>query len=403
MHSSQIHGAIALKRSTAGLVLPSGKVVKDGLESEAALQNLINKEKNGDVREVLETYKNFIMGHALYDPSQLASRITTALRDLAYARLALTQFAMGSEYATMAVRMITNNSARKEGFLHIGNLLRSMVGQGAHNANSAAADTMVRLTGHGSATVRRSNSVKSIDSMYNVSEIVGGTTAEKFARSVKYISLHMSRIMQADDAMKRTVALYHRDEVALVVDGTKTMSANRRKRFGITDEFIEMFKGKMPKDSRGELLDDFDAGWTTEMREAYGNVLHRLIMTDSPEAILSSLPVFSATSNMGRLLGFMTSFMAQTYTTKALAGMKFPDSQAAMETMVYFMGTFMGLYSRDLATGKDPKMEDVMYRALLMMPIASPIGLASMAQDPMVLGTPADTFRQMHETVEAFR
>lgn len=392
-HSSQVHGMIALKKATRGLKLADGTVVKDGIESEFGLRQIISKEINPDVQEVLNTYTDAVLGHPLYNASSTANRIVSTLRDLSYARLALTQFAMSSEYATAIAHMLHNQTAMRQGLNHLSNLIKGIVG--VEGGNTALSSRIASLTGLGTSVLRRESSFKNLEGMYNVSELAGKSGTEKFASGVKYISLIASRILRADDALKRIAGVYHTDNLMKFVNGKTTMSANRMERFGIDDKFIQTFKGKFGVNNKGELLDNFDDGWTQAMKESYANVMFKMIMTDSPEAIVSSLPIISSTSSAGRLVGFMTNFAAQTYTTKALGGLKRPDGVSAIETSIYFMGTYAGIYARDLASGKEPKQEDVMYRAIMMMPLTAPYGMLSMMSDPMSTSIVPDTFMQM--------
>lgn len=391
-HSSQIHGAIALKESTKGLTLSDGSVIKDGIESEYGVRQLISKELNVDVKEVLDTYVDAIMGHPLYASGSMANRIVSTLRDLAYSRLALTQFAMSSEYATALAHMLHNNAAMRQGISHLSNLLKSIFGM--EGGNTALSSRIAQLNGLGTSVIRRESSFKNIEGMYNASELEGKSLLEKLARGVKYISLIATRILHADDALKRIAGVYHTDNLVKLLDGKMTMSANRMERFGIDKDFFDTFRGKFKMNGK-ELADDFDAGWTKEMRETYGNIVHRMIMTDSPEAIVSSLPQVTSTSSAGRLVGLMTNFTAQSFTTKALAGMKRPDALSFVETSIYFMGTYAGIYARDLAKGKEPDNEDIMYRAIMMMPLTAPYGMLSMMSDPMSTSIVPDTFMQM--------
>ena len=390
--SSQVRGMVAIKKATTGLKLEDGTVLKEGFSSEMAIKQVIAKEPDSYAREVLETYTDSLLGHPLYDVGSEASKTVNAMRDLAYSRLALTQFSMFSEYATAVMHMFESSKTMSEGMNHFRNLIKGVIGK--EKANTALSDEIADLTGMGSSTYRRENSIRNLDGMYNVVDEAGEGKLARAGHMTKYISLAFTRIIQADDALKRIAGIYNTEKLANVVNGVSKFSANRMERLGIDQEFIDMFKGKIILEN-GNLQSGFSKGWSQEMKDAYLNVMHRMIMTDSPEAILSSLPHMTATSDAGRLIGFMTAFAAQSYTTKALAGAKRGDMRSYLETLVYFMGTYAGVYSRGLATGKDETPEEIAYKTVMMMPFAAPYGVASMASDPMSASVIADSLGQI--------
>ena len=400
-YSSQVNGMISMKRSTKGMEIideaGNAKILEDGVDTEYALEQIIMKEPNPRVRDVLTTYKDSVLGHPLYDITTDASRTVSVLRDLAYSRLALTQFAMASEYATAVRNMLSSNQALVQGLGNIRNIIRNIMGE--ESVNTALSNTITRLTGLGSSVSRRETSFKNLEGMYNVVDDSTKTGAEKVAAFVKYVSLVASRILHADDAMKRISGIANTERLDKFLNGKYEMSANRLERLGIDDEFKSMFTGAFERDAKGNLVDEFDANWTDDMKDRYANVMHRMIMTDSPESIVSSLPHITTTDNAGRLVGFMTAFTAQSYTTKALQGLRRPDMRSAVETTIYFLGTYAGMYGRDIVTGKhkdtDEYYNDLMFKSITMMPLTAPYGMLSMMSDPMTTSVAGDSIQQM--------
>jgi hypothetical protein len=392
-HSSNINGMIALKRATRGMEI-NGEIIHDGIESEWGVRNLISHEIDRDTQSILTSYLDYIMGYALYDVNSAGSKFVNNLRNLSYAYLVPTQFNMVSEMATMTQHMLESSSAFKEGMNHYTNILRRMFGQDVNT--TALAKEFHGLLGYGSSGARREESIKNIDGIYNVSEETGHTPIDKVSNFTKYITLKMSGLMHADDAIKDVASIFNGERVAKFVEGKITMSPNRLERYGIDQNFIDMFKGKIPLDKNGNLVEGFSNGWSQDMRDAYANVVGRMVMTDSPEAVLSSLPHGAVTSDAGRLLYFMTSFTAQSWTTKVLAGMKYPDMRSFAETNVYFLGTYAGLYAKDQLSGKTKKktQSDLIYQSLMMMPIGAPYAIASMVSDPMAATIIPDTFKK---------
>jgi hypothetical protein len=396
-YSSQVNGMISMKRSTRGMTSEKGIVLTDGVDTEFGLEQIINAEANPRVRAVLTTYKDAVLGHPLYDTTTDASRTVSVLRDIAYSRLALTQFAMTSEYTTAVSSMLRNNQAMEQGLGNLRNIIRNIMGQ--ESINTALSDTITKLTGMGSSVSRRETSFKNLEGMYNVVDDAGKSGAEKAASFVKYVSLVASRIMHADDAMKRISGIANTDRLDRFLRGEYEMLANRLERLGIDDEFKSTFANAFERDKNGNLVADFDKNWTEDMKDMYANVMHRMIMTDSPEAIVSSLPHITTTDNAGRLVGFMTSFTAQSFTTKALQGLKRPDMRSAVETSVYFLGTYAGMYGRDIVTGKhkdtDEYYDELMFKTIMMMPLTAPYGMLSMMSDPMATSVVGDSVQQM--------
>lgn len=390
-YSDQVGGAVALRRSTQGLI----EGMDEGVTSESALRELIDKnEPNPDVREVLHTYVSVVAGKPLYESTRSASRIVDALRDYAYSRLALTQFAMVSEYATALTNMMMSKPAMEQGLTHLRNIVRRAMG--GESVNTAMAETAQRLTGYGSSSLRRENTLKNIDNVFNMAANSDGNTIEKVGLMVKYLTLRMTNILHADDAMKTISTIAQTDYLNKWLRGEITISKNRLERFGINDKFVQMFKGGFKSDAEGNLLADYDAGWTQAMKDEYARVVNKMVMVDSPEAIASTLPHVALTSDAGRLVSFMTHFTATSYTTKFLQGVKRPDLKSYADTMIYFMGTYVGVYARHLATEQEePDPKEVLYKSIMMMPMTAPYGIYSMVTDPMTTSMPNDIITEM--------
>lgn len=393
-HSSSVNGIVALKRATKGMPIGNGKVAENGIESEWAFREMISKEVDRTSHDILNSYVDSIMGHPIYDIHSEGAKFINNLRDLSYSRLVLTQFAMTSEYATSIQHMLESNTAFIQGMSHLKNLVRYATGK--EGQTTALAKEIGLLTGMGTSVARRESSFKNLEGMYNVVEEQGHNALDKVGHAVKYLSLKASGILHADDAMKQISGIYHTERLAHLLQGKITMSANRMERYGVTPEFQQMFKDQIKLDDKNNLIEGFSKNWSDDMKDAYTNVIHRMIMTDSPEAIISSLPHSGLTSDAGRLLGFMTSFTAQSYTTKALAGIKRPDMRSFMETNIYFMGTYAGIYARDRLNGKETDDKELMYKAIMMMPLTSPYGIATMMADPMAPSIIGDSVTQMN-------
>lgn len=390
IYADQVAGAVSLRRSTRGII----DGMEDGVTSESALRELIDKEINDNVRDVLHTYVDVVAGKPLSESTGTATRIIDALRDLAYARLALTQFAMASEYATALTNMMRSKPAMEQGLTHLRNIVRRATG--GESVNTAYAATAQRLTGMGSSSIRRENTLKNIDNVFNQASKTDGNTAEKVATMVKYLTLRLTNILHADDAMKTISVIANTDYLSKWLKGDITISKNRLERFGINDKFTNMFKGGFKSDENGNLLADWDSGWTQDMKDEYARVMNKMVRVDSPEAIASALPHVALTSDAGRLTSFMTHFTATSYSTKFLQGAKRPDVKSYADTMIYFLGTYAGVYARHLATKQEePDAEEVLHKAIMMMPLTAPYGVYSMVTDPMTTSMPNDMILEM--------
>ena len=390
IYADQVAGAVSLRRSTRGII----DGMEDGVTSESALRELIDKEINDNVRDVLHTYVDVVAGKPLSESTGTATRIVDALRDLTYARLALTQFAMASEYATALTNMMRSKPAMEQGLTHLRNIVRRATG--GESVNTAYAATAQRLTGMGSSSIRRENTLKNIDNVFNQASKTDGNTAEKVATMVKYLTLRLTNILHADDAMKTISVIANTDYLSKWLKGDITISKNRLERFGINDKFTNMFKGGFKSDENGNLLADWDSGWTQDMKDEYARVMNKMVRVDSPEAIASALPHVALTSDAGRLTSFMTHFTATSYSTKFLQGAKRPDVKSYSDTMIYFLGTYAGVYARHLATKQEePDAEEVLHKAIMMMPLTAPYGIYSMVTDPMTTSMPNDMILEM--------
>jgi hypothetical protein len=258
------------------------------------------------------------------------------------------------------------------------------------------AKTVQRTTGYGSSSIRRENTLKNIDNVFNQASKTDGNSAEKVATMVKYLTLRLTNILHADDAMKTISIISNTDYLSKWLRGEITISKNRLERFGINDKFTNMFKGGFKSDENGNLLADWDNGWTQDMKDEYARVMDKMVMVDSPEAIASALPHVALTSDAGRLTSFMTHFTATSYTTKALQGAKRPDVKSYSDTMIYFLGTYAGVYARHLATNQEePDAEEVLHKTIMMMPLTAPYGIYSMTTDPMTTSMPNDMILEM--------
>lgn len=92
----------------------------------------------------------------------------------------------------------------------------------------------------------------------------------------------------------------------------------------------------------------------------------------------------------------MTHFTATSYTTKFLQGAKRPDLKSYADTMIYFMGTYAGVYARHVVTEQEePDPKEVLYKSIMMMPMTAPYGIYSMVTDPMTTSMPNDIITEM--------
>ena len=385
-YTRQVHGMMALKSSTKGMKI-GDETLENGIESESALRELINKDPNSTVKETLNAWSDSLLGYPIVDPTKTASRVATTMTDFAYPLLSLVHFGMAGEYATIIQRMIQSSSARKQGFKEVGSFVRQMFG-GERTGMTAVQKELIGMTGLGSGVIRRESSFRTADEMFNITEDIGSTSIEKAARSTKYFTLYATRLIHADDSMKAVAHVFHAEQLAHLSNGKITMSANRMARLGIDDDFLQSIKGKLNLDKDGNLIDGLDFKNLDEAtRDKLGMVLYRMVTTDSPNPLISSLPLFNITSNAGRLLGFLTNFIVQSYTSKALAGLKYPDAKSAMETMIYTMGMYAGLYAKEVAQGREVDEEELLKRTLMMSPVTAPLAVGSMAYDPASLAS----------------
>lgn len=398
VYASEMAGAIYVKRATKGI-----SFAQNGVESESALRELVNKElmHHSDARETMIGFIDWMYGKPLYSSqSEMATRITNVLRDFSYARLYGTQFAMMSEHATSLSRMLSSKLYFNTQMQMFRNVLRNIAGK--ESINTPTMEAIQRLTPFGSSALRRENTVKGIDNIFNMENYAGTTAIEKIGAIVKNATLKITNILHADDGNKILSAIYNIELLNKYLLGKVPLSPARIERYGINDKFREMFKEGFKADKNGNLLQDYQKGWTLDKIDEFNRVLDKMIMTDSPQAIISTLPHLSVSSNLGRLTAFITNFTATSYTTKFLAGATRPDAKSFFDTTVYFMGTYAGVYTRHFALyGEEPDAEDTLYKALMMMPLTAPYALLEMGTDPMAFGIAPDTIKAFSKVSNA--
>lgn len=398
VYASEMAGAIYVKRATKGM-----SFAQNGIESESALRELVNKElmHHSDARETMTGFIDWMYGKPLYSSqSEMATRITNVLRDFSYARLYGTQFAMMSEHATSLSRMFSSKLYFNTQMQMFRNVLRNIVGK--ESVNTPTMEAIQHLTPFGSSALRRENTVKGIDNIFNMENYTGTTAIEKIGAIVKNSTLKVTNILHADDGNKILSAIYNIELLNKYLLGKVQLSPARIERYGINDKFREMFKDGFKADKNGNLLQDYQKGWTLDKIDEFNRVIDKMIMTDSPQAIISTLPHLSVSSNLGRLTAFITNFTATSYTTKFLAGATRPDAKSFFDTTVYFMGTYAGVYARHFALyGEEPDAEDTLYKALMMMPLTAPYALLEMGTDPMAFRIAPDTIKAFSKVSDA--
>lgn len=400
-YASEAAGIIAVKSQTKGL-----SFAPNGVESEQALRELINTEllHHTDARETMLGFSNFLFNRQQFtSSSEMATRVANTLRDLSYARLYGTQFAMFAEHATTLSRLLSSNTYFKTQMTMFNNVLRTVVGK--ESIETALMQEIQNITPFGSSYLRRENTVKGIDSIFNMGHEVGGSVAEKVGAVTKNFTLKLTNMLHADDGNKMQSIIYNTTMLHHLIKGTNgvKLSANRLERYGINDSFREMFKDGFKVDAKGNLLAGYSKGWSQAKTDEYNRVIDKMVMTDSPQAIISALPHLAVSSNLGRVTAFITNFTASSYTMKFVAGATRPDAKAFADTSIYFLGTYAGIYAKHVALyGEEPEPDDVLFKALMFMPATAPYALVDMAGSGIVMGGPADAVQAMNKVSKAF-
>ena len=413
-HAHSIHGAVELKRATKGIKVTDAdgveKILEDGILSENGLQSIIAKEPNRRSYRILQGHIDYIMGRALNDPSEMEFRVVNTLKNLVNVDLIYSSIMSMGEIASVSYKAVfgSGKTVRKHYFNKMFDIVRPLAGL-EKSKQPLVLKQLVKFMGTGSSMIRNDATVRSADAISGNNKLVNGTAIEGFSDYVRTVALKVSQNMRVDDYVKQFSMLHHHErivraledmEITMLKNGTYQIKSGKyqlsdgyMKMTGLTPELMMKLKGKFRLQKDGDELnladdfnEDFDELLGYETASQFRSVLYRAVLKDSPEEVLSTMPIEKHTSAAGKLHSVFAGFALQSFASKGLTTLKYGDSEDIMSTLVYMTGLGLGLYSKEALKGKDPTLDDVMYNTLLMMPIMSPAGVYQLATENPAVG-----------------
>ena len=106
-------------------------------------------------------------------------------------------------------------------------------------------------------------------------------------------------------------------------------------------------------------------------------------------------------TSLGRLLGVFNGFALQSYLTKGVSPIRYGGVDSLFETTIYMGGLYAALYAKELAKNNEPEQDDMIFRTMMMMPLAAPIGALQMASEPIALQLPQQMMRHIGNIADA--
>ena len=372
-YANEVQGATQVARTT-------------GYGSEFQLRRaILENENNEDVLEVLDYYTNVMYGKPIYSIGSTVNKNLNTIKNLSFfSVLGWVVFSMAPEVLKASVTVMKSSASRRQMFTMMKNIGNDMT-QG-----SALYDELSTLVGGwGTSMVRQDYRFRGVDDITSVSEELASTQgftgkASELSGKLKSATIFLSGLAKTSDMLQKLQSVGMAERLAKVVNGLENMSDGRRARYGIDEEVSLRLKERLKlKDGELQKL-DFD-NWSKEDQYDFRDIMERMMMNQTQEVTMGGTPMFMYNSSIGRLLMHIMSFTSASWSNHFLGGLKSMDMEEGMSTVIWFVGSYLGLQARYSAQGKDIDDETLISRALLSMPVAASLGAVNGMIDPVAL------------------
>ena len=354
-----------------------------------AIEDATRYDETGEVRKTMETYAKSLFNRPQMDIGSKLNRFISATRQISYVTLGTsltTTFKEAKDSVGALFGRGGSSAARVEFYHSLGNMVRTIAGKGADNKHSALSDEMVyHVNAHGSSQIRKDTFIKAADDLTNTYEDAADDLISKSAQRAGRFGLIMSGLIAADDFFKRIASVYAATRVARVVHGVEDMSNAQRARYGISEEAIAKLRKVLKLNNNREVESLGFDNWDTETQDIFRDITDRIVMHRTTWTTLGGTPTGAINNEAGKLLSAVTQFMAQTYSSQAVAGIKYFDRDELFNQLALQLAGFVSYSAKSTITAREYNDEDAMLYALMMNPIMAPVSLASTYVDPVPL------------------
>lgn len=378
---NESYGQIALKQALG-----------DSYTSESALRAVINEEANQEVRDVLNMYVSALTGKPLYDANTVMNRNIDIAKNLSYGKLLLATVSMTPELIKATASIMMHSDTFSQGVKELKNIFKDIP------SNTLLSEELsYSIMGTGTSSAIKEGSFKGIDSFTNINEDVGGLVG-RIGNANKSTSLWLSRLIQADDAVKRIASIHNIHRLLDLANNKSTMSQQRMTRYGITPELLATVKNNVKVDSNGNILTIDWNSWKQKDKNMFRAVLHQMNQQRSIEVMIGGIPKASLNNPAGRLLSFLSSFTAQMYSTHFVGMFKSLDQEEMFNQITWMVGGMMTALAKDSISGREKEItdEELVIRTIQSSPAVAPYSLVKLFSDPISLQTGADAIQEVN-------
>ena len=270
----------------------------------------------------------------------------------------------------------------------LGNILKATKYQMGKLDKNSHAFQVLSQTGLGTSQVRNRADFRGSDQMAANDTAVWGIT--KLAREGQELVATWSGLQAGSDILQKANYMHHSKEFAKLVNGIDhQLVKTRLGSYGIDDDSIKMFEGDFTF-SNGELQKmDIDS-WSYDKQVRFNDIMVRLNQEITPDVYLGSSPLYSHTTDIGKVLGFLLSYPMNLIENQAVKDAHFLDRRTLSNNLLTVAGAYVGLVAKYEALGRDYEHEDLYMYSIMNLPAMSLFSAADSMTDPAILGFASD-------------
>ncbi len=371
--------ATAVYQETLSAMYGQIALAEKGFKSHIDILRHIDRvaKHSPEPKRDLEDIVSLVLGKSIHSESQAAVNITNTIADLTiYHKLPMVAFSTSVEiFKTLFAR----------GFRGVGNSFKL----GLTNKNDYLVKVLQDEVPLGLSRLINKGDFRGFE-MSDASDIVSERgILGKAAHHLKMGTILFSGLSHISDFVQKVNLVSHTEILADFLQTGKGLSASRLKGYGLTQEVAEMLKDKLVMANGNLQTPDFTK-WSKVEKDAYVNIMHRMNDEMSLESTIGGAGLWGNRSNAGKLATSLLGYSQQLVTKQGVRDMRNLDSFAALNTGLTVLGAYIGLKARYEASGKAYTEEQLLYYALLNIPITQPYSIVTGIANPATVQVTTD-------------
>jgi hypothetical protein len=351
-------------------------LAKHGFKTEAQFTREVFNEAPLAVREDLIKVKDLILGRPIGDTSDsFPNTLVNTSRNLAI-MMSMPLMALST---TPEILMVTAKTlARSGGYKRVSDEIKTFMN--SYRKGDYMTQQLSEMTGLGSNYVNHNLTIRDANEVSNLMDskgLIEGSTARGRDVFIKYFG--MGKIQ---DFNERLMIINNTEDLAGIINGTKTISDKRMLQYGITDKTKELLSEHLKISDSGKLLNFNKADLSKDAIDELDKVIRNMTIRNINRSTIGGIPLMFVESPVGRMMGTLGGFAITSYSNMGLRGVYNRDPETAISGALWFAGAYLGVYAREVVTERENTEEERIWKSMLNMPLSGISVFGTMTNSP---------------------